>query len=357
MRTVRVNLGSNSYDIGIGAGMLAQAGKLLKGAGFSGKAVIVTDTIVRGLHAGALEQSLKQEGFQAVTLEIPVGEEHKSLETAGHLYNELGSFHAERNTPILALGGGVIGDLTGFVAATYLRGVPLVQVPTTLLAQVDSSIGGKVALDYGTLKNKIGAFYQPKLVISDITVLKTLPSRQLRNGLAEVIKYAVIRDREFLTYIEEHLDMIESFDTGALEEIVFRSAKIKAAVVEKDERDTGLRNILNYGHTIGHAIESVSDFRIAHGEAVAIGMVAAARISHEKGLLSQNELGRLKGVIERAGLPTEPPKLNLPDVIKAMGHDKKIMNGRVRFVLPKTIGEVFVTGEVKQSQVEKVLTN
>ncbi|MBI2832330.1 MAG: 3-dehydroquinate synthase [Chloroflexi bacterium] len=355
MRTVRVNLGSNSYDILIGAGLLAEAGKFLKDAGFSGKVVIVTDSIVKGLHAGALEQGLKREGFQTVTLEVPVGEEHKSLETAGRLYKELSDFHAERNTPILALGGGVIGDLTGFVAATYLRGVPLVQVPTTLLAQVDSGIGGKVALDYGTLKNKIGAFYQPKLVIADIATLKTLPARQLLSGLAEVIKYAVIRDRELLTYIEERLDMIKSLDAAALEEIIYRSARIKAEVVEKDERDTGVRNILNYGHTIGHAIESVSDFQIAHGEAVAIGMVAAARISNKLGMLGEDELNRLTRVIERTGLPTEPPKLNLAEIIKAMGHDKKIISGRVRFVLPRKIGEVIVTDEVNQSQVEKVL--
>lgn len=355
MKKVRVNLGSNSYDICIGAGLLSSAGKQLREMGFDGKLVVITDSIVRRLHAGTLEQSLTREGFQVATLEVPVGEEQKSLDTAGRLYGELSECRAERSTPILALGGGVIGDLAGFVAATYLRGVPLVQVPTTLLAQVDSSIGGKVALDSGALKNKIGAFYQPGLVISDTSALKSLPAGQLRNGLAEVIKYAVIRDSAFLTCIEENLDRIKALDEVVLEEIVYRSAKIKAEVVEKDEKDTGLRNILNYGHTIGHAIESVSDFRIAHGEAVAIGMVAAARISIKLGLLSENDVVRLRSIIERAGLPVKMPNLKASDVLQAMEHDKKIVKGRIRFVLPRAIGDVFVTDEVGLPLVKEIL--
>jgi 3-dehydroquinate synthase len=277
------------------------------------------------------------------------------LETAGRLYHELAECYAERTTPILALGGGVIGDLTGFVAATYMRGVPLIQIPTTLLAQVDSSIGGKVAVNHGLLKNKIGAFYQPRLVISDITTLKTLSTGEISDGLAEAIKYGVIWDAEFFAYLESNLDQIKSLDEGVLETIVFRSAKIKAEVVAKDERDFGLRNILNYGHTVGHAIESVSELKVWHGEAVAIGMIAEAKIANKLGILDKNEVSRIKSLIDRASLPTELPSLQLERLIQAMKHDKKILQGKIRFVLPKSVGEAFITEEVTPSLIEQTL--
>ncbi len=355
MKEVRVRLGSNSYNIHIGPGLLMQTGARLEEIGLSDKLVIITDPTVQNLYGNTLKQSLTSSGFKVLILEVPEGEEQKSLETAGRLYHELTDFYAERTTPILALGGGVIGDLAGFVAATYLRGVPLIQIPTTLLAQVDSSIGGKVAVNHGLLKNKIGAFYQPRLVISDITTLKTLTTGELGDGLAEAIKYGVIWDEELFTYLEGNLDQIKSLDDRALETIVFRSAKIKAEVVEKDERDSGLRNILNYGHTVGHAIETVSDFKVPHGEAVAIGMLAAARISNKLDILDKNEVFRLKSVIARAGLPTEMPSLQLERLIQAMKHDKKVLQGKLRFVLPKSIGEVFITDEVSPSLMEQVL--
>ncbi len=355
MKKVRVKLGSNSYNILIGSGLLMQTGLALKEIGCDDKLIIVTDPTVKSLYGNTLKQSLAGSSFKVISLEIPEGEEQKSLETAGRLYGDLTNFYTERTTPILALGGGVIGDLSGFVAATYLRGVPLIQIPTTLLAQVDSSIGGKVAVNHGRLKNRIGAFYQPRLVISDTSVLKTLPNGELSDGLAEAIKYGVIQDGELFTYIENNLDKIKSFDDRALETIVYRSAKIKAEVVEKDERDFGLRNILNYGHTIGHAIESVSDFRVRHGEAVAIGMVAAARISSRLRMLDKSEVNRIKGIIARAGLPTKLPNLELKRLIQAMKHDKKILQGKLRFVLPKAIGEVFITDEVTPALIEEVL--
>ena len=332
-----------------------QVGHQLKESGFSGKLVIITNPIVKGLYGEALEQNLTREGFRVTILSVPDGEEQKSLDTAGRLYHELSSVYAERTTPILALGGGVIGDLAGFVAATYLRGVPLVQIPTTLLAQVDSSIGGKVAVNLDQLKNKIGAFYQPRLVISDISTLRTLPPRELANGLAEVIKSAVVWDEEFFAYLETNLDEIKSRNDRELEETVFRSTKIKAEVVERDERDSGLRNILNYGHTIGHAIESAADFKVGHGEAVAIGMLAAAKISNRLGILDISEVTRLRSLIKRANLTTELPNLELDRIIQAMSHDKKILRGKIRFVLPKAIGDVFITGEVSLSLVEQVL--
>jgi 3-dehydroquinate synthase len=214
-----------------------------------------------------------------------------------------------------------------------------------------------VAIDHGQLKNKIGAFYQPKLVIADITTLKTLDAKTLIEGLAEVIKYAVIQDRELLTYIEGNLDKIKSLDESVLEEIVFRSAKIKARIVERDEKDLGLRAILNYGHTVGHAIESASDFKIEHGRAVAIGMLAAAKISNRMGILGQNEVLRLNRLIQSVGLPTKLPDLEVKDIVQTIKHDKKILRGKIRFVLPKLIGRVFITDEVSLSLVEQVLVD
>jgi 3-dehydroquinate synthase len=355
MEKVRVNLSNNSYDVIIGAGLLAQAGARLKELGFSGKAVIVTDSTVKKLYGDTLKGSLTGSGFQVLLIDVPPGEEQKSLETAGRLYNELTDFYAERNTPILGLGGGVIGDLTGFVAATYMRGVPLIQIPTTLLAQGDSSIGGKTAVNHGQLKNKVGAFYHPRLTISDITTLKTLSKRELSDGLSEIIKHGVILDGEFFNYLETNLAKVRALDELVLEKIVARSAAIKAGVVEKDELDLGLRNILNYGHTVGHAIESVSNLKVWHGEAVAIGMLAEAAISNKMGIFDKTELKRLEAVIAGAGLPNRIPSLPIKEMMQAMQHDKKIVQGKIKFVLPRKIGEVFITDEVKPSIVEEVL--
>jgi len=365
MRRIRVRLSNSSYEIRIGPGLIMQTGHWLKELGFSDKLVIISDPTVKSLYGDALRQSLISEGFNANVLEVPEGEEQKSLQTASRLYNELSDFYAERTTPILALGGGVIGDLSGFVAATYLRGMPLVQMPTTLLAQVDSSIGGKVAVNHGHLKNKIGAFYQPSLVVSDIAALRSLSIGELSNGLAEAIKSAVVWDREFFAYLEENLEKIKLKEAGfipaptdkALEEVVFRSAKIKAEIVEKDERDSGLRNILNYGHTIGHAIETVSGFEVGHGEAIAIGMLAAARISNRMGIVDKGELMRLKSVVERTGLPIRMPGLKVEKIIQTIRHDKKILQGKTRFVLPRAIGDVFITDEVSPSLIESVLVD
>jgi len=357
MKKIRVQFGSNSYQICIGSGLLGQTGQQLKEIGLSDSLVIITDTKVKSLYGNTLEQSLTSDGFKVITLEVPEGEEQKSLETAGRLYTGLSKSYVERTTPILALGGGVVGDLAGFVAATYLRGLPLIQLPTTLLAQVDSSIGGKVAVDHGHLKNMIGAFYQPRLVISDIAVLRTLDSGELSDGLAEIIKYAVIKDRGFFVYLEKNLDRIKSLDEGQLEEVVFKSVKIKARVVEEDERDLGLRNILNYGHTVGHAIESVSAFTVGHGAAVALGILAAGRISNKLGMLNRDELIRLESIIEKGGLPTKIPNLKVDKIIQAIKHDKKITAGKIRLILAKSIGNVFITDEVSLALVEQVLGN
>ncbi|MBI2850172.1 MAG: 3-dehydroquinate synthase [Chloroflexi bacterium] len=355
MEKVSVKLSRNSYDIIIGSGLLSQTGARLRELGFTGKAVIITDSRVKTLYGDALKQSLTDSGFEALLIDVPPGEEQKSLETAGRLYYQLTDFFAERNTPILALGGGVIGDLTGFVAATYMRGVPLIQIPTTLLSQGDSSIGGKTAVNHGKLKNMVGAFYHPRLTISDVSTLKTLSKRELSDGLSEIIKHGVILDGEFFSYLEKNLAKIRALDEPVLEKVVARSAAIKAGVVEKDELDLGLRNILNYGHTVGHAIESVSGLKIWHGEAVAIGMLAEADISNRLGKLSTKELDRLETVIAAAGLPTHIPSLPAKALMQAMQHDKKIVAGKIKFVLPKKIGEVLITDEVNPSLVEEVL--
>ena len=356
MKEVEVRLATNSYNIRIGSNLLLQTGRWLKESGFADKLVIITNPVVRKLYGDTLEQNLAKEGFRVTVLLVPDGEQHKSLEVADRLYTELTSCYAERMTPVIALGGGVIGDLAGFVAATYLRGLPFVQIPTTLLAQVDSSIGGKAAVNLGQVKNIVGAFYQPKLVISDIGVLKTLPAKEFTNGLAEVIKYGIACDKELFTFIEQNLEKIKALDEQVLEEIVFRSARIKAGFVEKDERDLGLRAVLNYGHTVGHAIESASDFRVRHGEAVAVGMLAAARISHQLGILDENAVTRLRNVMERAGLPVKMPNIELGRMVQAITHDKKVLSGKIRFVFPKLIGETLIT-EVSPSLIEQVLVD
>ena len=355
MKRVEVRLGVKGYEILIGCGLLKQAGNLIRGIGFNDKLVIITNPVVQKLYGNELRDSLLADGFKINLLTVADGEENKSLDVAARLYTELTDCYAERITPILALGGGVIGDLAGFVAATYMRGVPLVQLPTTLLAQVDSSIGGKVAVNHGQLKNKIGSFYQPRLVISDTATLKTLPANEFANGMAEVIKSAVIRDSEFFSFLELNISNIKGLDDTTLEEVVFRSAGIKADVVAQDELDMGLRNILNFGHTVGHAIETVSDFKIEHGSAVAIGMVMETRIAQKLGFIKGDELIRLKNVVAGAGLPTQMPDLDTEKIVQAIKHDKKITAGKVKFVLPKAIGDVFVTDEVSLSLVEEVL--
>ena len=357
MKTVTVKLTGRSYHVHVGAGLLDQAGRLLKESGFAGKAVIITDSKVKSLHGDRLAGILATAGFDVSVVEVPVGEEQKSLETAGRLYHELTRVRAERNTPVLALGGGVIGDLAGFVAATYMRGVPLVQLPTTLLAQGDSSIGGKVAVNHGNLKNMVGTFYHPRQTISDVTALKTLSPRELSGGLAEIIKHGIILDAQFFAFLEQNIEKVKALDEGILETIVFRSARIKAGVVELDELDVGPRNMLNFGHTVGHAVESVSGLKIWHGEAVAIGMVAEARISNMLGMLRKEDVSRLKELIAKAGLPTGLPPVELDRLMQAMQHDKKVLQGRLRFALPKSIGEVFLTDEVSPSLVEQVLVS
>ncbi|OGN99330.1 MAG: 3-dehydroquinate synthase [Chloroflexi bacterium RBG_13_51_18] len=358
MIKVKVELGKNSYEICIGSALLPRVGLWLKEKNFSGKAVIITDTTVKELYAGVLEHSLANAGFNVTVLEVSPGEEQKTLATAGRLYQKMAEAFIERTSPVVALGGGVIGDLAGFVAATYMRGVPLVQVPTTLLAMVDSSIGGKTAVDHGSLKNMIGSFYQPSLVVADLDTLKTLPREELSSGMAEVIKHAAIKDRGLFDFLEENMESAMSLDTAVLQNVLEKNVRIKASVVEADEKETDFRRILNYGHTVGHAVEAVTDFKIKHGQAVAIGMIAAAKISRRLDLLHEEDAVKLEAVIGQAGLPVKLPDLNRDEkekLLDLIGHDKKVRDDKIMFVLLKSLGNAFVSDKVDTGLIGEVL--
>lgn len=343
MESIKVNLGERSYPIYFGSKVLKDFGKTYKRFFKSKRVVAVTNPKVGGLYFKAIEDGLRKEGVEVHRLDVPDGEEYKTLGWASKLFDMLIALKADRQTPIIALGGGVIGDLTGFVAATYLRGVPFVQVPTTLLAQVDSSVGGKTGVNHRRGKNLIGAFYQPKFVFIDVDTLKSLEKRELRAGLAEVIKYGVIRDPKLFKYIEERIEDVLSLKGEALLHIIKRSCAIKASVVESDEREAGLRAILNFGHTFGHAVEAVTGYKeYKHGEAVAIGMVFAAELSHRLGLCDRDAVDRVASLIRKAGLPVEAPGYPKTRFLKAMALDKKVVGGELGFVMVEGVGKVKV---------------
>ena len=341
MDSIKVSLGERSYPIYFGSGILKEFGRTYKRLFKSKKIIVVTTPKVGGLYFKVISDSLQKEGFEVNRIDVPEGEEYKTLTWASKLFDKLIALKADRQTPLIALGGGVIGDLTGFVAATYLRGVPFVQVPTTLLAQVDSSVGGKTGVNHRKGKNLIGAFYQPKFVYIDIDTLKSLDKRELRAGLAEVLKYGVIRDPKLFKYLEEHLKDILSLDKNALLHVVKRSCAIKASVVEADERESGLRAILNFGHTFGHAVEAVTKYKeYKHGEAVAIGMVYAAELSEKKGFCEKQVVDRIRSIIKKIGLPDTPPTLPGKRYRDAMEVDKKVAGGVLKFVLVEKMGSV-----------------
>jgi len=356
MTELKVNLGERSYPVHIGEGLLVRLPGMLDNLGLGKRLTIVTNTVVARIHSRNLIDTLKSRGFEIDLIVFPDGEAQKSLATAGKIFQTLAGNRAEREMPILALGGGVIGDLAGFVAATYQRGVPFVQLPTTLLAQVDSSIGGKVAVNVGKLKNMAGAFYQPRLVVSDTAVLKTLPDEEVRNGLAEVIKCAVIKDPELFEYLEQHVVEATQKVVGVLTHIVSRAAAVKVSVVEQDEKDHGERQILNFGHTLGHAIECVSNFRLKHGTAVALGMAAAAKVANRIGLLPEPHVIRITSLISAAGLPVAMPVKHTDALINAMQHDKKVSGGKLKFILPTGIGAVTIRDDIDPRMVIEALS-
>jgi 3-dehydroquinate synthase len=342
--TVHIHLGDRSYPILIGAGLLSAPSTwadLPKGS----SALIVTNTTVAPLYAQAVQAALAPHFAQVHVLALPDGEAHKGWEALNQIFDLLLTQACDRRTVLVALGGGVVGDMTGFAAACYMRGVPFVQVPTTLLAQVDSSVGGKTAINHPLGKNMIGALYQPERVICDLSTLQSLPGRELSAGLAEVIKYGPIADMGFLDWIEAHLDALLARDPAALAWAVQRSCQIKADVVGQDEREGGLRAILNFGHTFGHAIEAGLGFgEWLHGEAVGCGMVMAAHLSERLGLVDAAFVQRLTRVIERAGLPTVGPALGVDTYVHHMRVDKKAQAGDIRFVLIDGPGRAVVRG-------------
>ncbi|MBI5233936.1 MAG: 3-dehydroquinate synthase [Deltaproteobacteria bacterium] len=355
MRTVRVELAERSYPIYIRRGIIESAGSIMKKAGLKGKAAVVTNPVVKKLFLKPLVDSLKNEGFDVCVIEVPDGEEYKTLENVSLIYDRLIEERMERTSPIIALGGGVIGDITGFVAATYLRGVPYIQVPTTLLAQVDSSIGGKTAVNHSKGKNLIGSFYQPSMVIIDPDVLKTLAERHLSAGFAEVVKYGAIRDRAFFSFLEKNTKSLKSLCDEALFAIEL-SCRIKASIVSADERESDQRAILNFGHTFGHAVETLTGYsRYMHGEAVAIGMVMAGGLSVRKGLCPEDVLQRIKSLLEAFSLPVCPPKIKPSDFIDCMRLDKKVKDKKIRFILLREIGEVVIT-EVHEEELLQFLS-
>jgi 3-dehydroquinate synthase len=341
--SLRVDLAERGYPIEIGEGILPRIGQRLVSLGFKGKVGVITNPRVGRLYGSVVLRSLKKAGFEVATIRVPDGERYKNLRSVSRVYDELVGRSFERSSTLLALGGGVIGDLAGFAAATFMRGIGFVQVPTTLAAQVDASIGGKTGVDHAHGKNLIGAFYQPNLVFIDPEVLKTLGRREFISGLAEVIKYGVIRDEGFFSYLEDNMEKILKLETAALTHAIRRSCSIKADVVQKDEREGGLRKILNYGHTFGHALETVTHYRnYLHGEAVSIGIAFAAQLSQRLGLSDAQSVRRQIDLLDRAGLPVALPKIKAADILKAMAMDKKVSDGRIHFVLAERIGRATV---------------
>lgn len=342
---VWIDLGERSYPIVIGSGLLHEQ-DTWRGLPQAAQALIVTNTTVGPLYGERLARALSPVYPGVHTVVLPDGEQHKTWESLNRIFDALLGQACDRKTVLFALGGGVVGDMTGFAAACYMRGVPFVQVPTTLLAQVDSSVGGKTAINHPLGKNMIGAFYQPRKVVCDLDVLKSLPARELSAGLAEVIKYGPIHDLDFLDWLERHIEDLRRCDAVALAHAVRRSCEIKAAVVGQDERESGLRAILNFGHTFGHAIEAGLGYGAwLHGEAVGCGMVMAAALSHRMGLLSAPGVERLRGLIRRAGLPVMGPRLapdNASRYLELMRVDKKAEAGQIRFVLVDDTGQAHV---------------
>jgi shikimate kinase / 3-dehydroquinate synthase len=352
---IRVDLGKNSYDIKIGTSVLQRLGEQLAELGITKQVAIVTNPRIGKLYGHAVTQSLKRAGFVVRTMLVPDGERYKTLKWAVHLYENLLRYRFERGSCIVALGGGVIGDLAGFTAATYLRGIPYVQVPTTLAAQVDASIGGKTAVNHPMGKNLIGAFYQPRLVFIDTDVLKTLSKREYISGLAEVIKYGVIADAAFFKFLEDRMDEILNLEDTALRHAIQRSCEIKAAVVQRDEQEQGRRKVLNYGHTLGHAIEAVTHYkRYLHGEAVSIGMAFAARLAQGLGLCDDKTVRRQIRLMEQAGLPVFLPKLRIGDILNTIKLDKKVIGGAVYFVLADRIGRVVIRSVDQKKIMERL---
>jgi 3-dehydroquinate synthase len=354
MQRVKVELGNRSYDILIGRDLLADLGRRCQKLGLGSRCAIITDANVGRHYAKETQGLLEAAGFLTTLITIPAGEKSKSLKYVGACYDAMARHRLERKSFIVALGGGVVGDLAGFVASSYLRGIPFIQIPTTLLAQVDSSVGGKTGINLKAGKNLVGAFYQPRLVVCDLATLDTLPDREMRAGLAEVIKYGIIYDAPFFRRLEQQIGAALSRDPAVLAKIVARCCEIKADVVSQDETESGLRAILNFGHTIGHALEAISGYgKYLHGEAISIGQVYAARLSQKVLGLPPADVERIRSLLERAGLPVAA-RLNAGQkqkLLAAMKLDKKVSAGEIKFVLARQIGKVEFGQRVPEADV------
>jgi 3-dehydroquinate synthase len=356
MEVLEVALGERSYPIRIGSGLLAQAGALLAPLLPAGRAVIVTNPVVARFWVEPLRASLAAHAIRHETILVPDGETQKTWATVHDVLTRLLEQRAERGTTLLALGGGEVGDLAGFAAAIYQRGIPFVQIPTTLLAQVDSSVGGKTGVNHPLAKNMIGAFHQPSAVLIDTDCLATLPPRELAAGVAEVIKYGAIRDRAFFDWLEANVERLIARDADALAHAIAESCRIKAEIVAADERETGERALLNFGHTFGHAIEAgVGYGEWLHGEAVAAGMAMAAELSARIGLLAEADVARLRSLLSRARLPVAGAALGADRYLTLMSRDKKVARGSIRFVLLRALGHGFVTADVPEAELRAAL--
>lgn len=345
MQTLNVEFAERSYPIHIGQDLLARTDLILPHLKRK-QVAVVTNTTVGSLYLDQLCEPLRDEGVSIVPIVLPDGEQFKTAEILGKIYDALLEHRCERGTTLIALGGGVIGDMTGYAAATFLRGVPFIQVPTTLLAQVDSSVGGKTGINHPLGKNMIGAFWQPKLVLADTRTLNTLPDRELSAGLAEVIKYGLIRDPEFFVWLEENIAKLMARDPEALSYAIRRSCENKAAVVAADERESGERALLNLGHTFGHAIEAGMGYGVwLHGEAVAAGTLLAADLSRRLGWLTEIDVSRIAAIHRAVNLPTVPPKLGTDAYLELMGLDKKVQDGKIRLILLQSIGKALFTAD------------
>ena len=345
MQTLHIHLETRTYPIYIGEGLLSQI-KLIESHLKQKHVAIVTNTTVAPLYLDSLLSLLKEHNIKAFPIILPDGESYKNQETLNLIYDALLKEKCERTVTLIALGGGVIGDMTGYAAATYLRGVPFIQIPTTLLSQVDSSVGGKTGINHPLGKNMIGAFYQPQCVIADIDTLKTLAPREFSAGMAEVIKYGLIRDEAFFNWLEKNIEGLMKLDSQLLIEAIQRSCQNKADVVEIDEHESGIRAILNLGHTFGHAIENAMGYGVwLHGEAVAIGMVMAAHLSKLMGWLKDAEFNRVIKLLKEAKLPIDPPKISEDQYLHLMSIDKKVVDGKIRLVLQKGIGDCVITSD------------
>lgn len=360
IRIKLINKADRSYNVVIGSNILDEIGNIVKGLDIGKDIFIITDRKVAGLYIQRLTKSFKSAGFNKIgEIEISEGESSKTWNTYGKILEKLHDFdrHQEKKIAIVTLGGGVVGDMGGFAAGTYRRGINYIQIPTTLLGQVDCGLGGKTGINLKEAKNLLGLFWQPKLVFMDLTTLSTLNIREMRSGLAEVIKYGVIKDLRLFRYVEKHLEQILDCDIACLKHIVLTCVKIKAKITEIDERDEkDIRIILNFGHTIGHAIEAASDYKVyTHGEAVSIGMLCAGEIAVRLGLFTNKDFLRLDNLIQRAELPKEIRKCSLQDLMKSMRHDKKFVGGVNRFILPVKIGEVKIVRDIKENLIKDVI--